>query len=223
MPKSYAVRTITGKKPESSFFKNVQQAVMEGDETRNTEYKLAQKCFMSDVDRYWAYHELLIKKSGRANGKLFDKYYEPHRFPFFHDRERNLIYICTKKQVVRSFLDTSNLHKDWPNVKINYSAMEPLLPAITGAWFCELKQAYVSTAGYFGQHVDRSEDFKKAAKLGSISVLYINTPGEDGNEHRVGITAEGAIVLSKNMELEEDEIKLVTNVYDNYIAPTLGF
>jgi hypothetical protein len=222
MPKSFAVRTVIGKKPETSFFIAVQQAAMDGDETRNTEYKLAQESFFDNIDRYWAYHELLVKKPGRANGKMFSQYYEPHKFPFFYDRDRNLIYIGTKKQVVHSFLETSHLIKDWPGVKIDYKTIAPLLPTVTGAWFCELKQAYVSAAGYFGQHVDKSDDFKKAAQLGSISVLYINTTGYDGNEYRVGITSEGSIVLSKNMELEEDEIKLVASVYDKYIAPTLG-
>lgn len=221
VPKSFSIRTITGVKPKPSFSVPVQQAVMDEDETRNTEYRITQECFFDEIDRYTAYHELIIKKPGRVFGKIFNKYYEPHSFPFYHDKERNLIYIATKKQVVRSFLEMSHLIKEWPSVEIDYNAMAPLLPTVTGAWFCELKQAYVSAAGYFGQHVDKSDDFKRAAQLGSVSVLYINTIGDNGNEYRVGITSEGSVVLSKNMELEEDEIRLVMSVYDKYIAPTL--
>ena len=223
MPKSYAIRSINGSGPQRSFSVPVQQTVMEGDETHNTEYKLAQQSFINNVDRYLASHELLIRKFGRANGHSFNQYYEPHRFPFFHIYDRNLILLASNKRVVRSFLEVSKLSQQWPAVKIDYNAIAPLLPTITGAWFCELNLAYVKAAGYYGQHVDKSDDFKRAAGLGSVSVLYINTTGDDGNEYRVGITSEGAIVLSKNMELEEDEIRLVMSVYDKYIAPTLGF
>ena len=55
--------------------------------------------------------------------------------------------------------------------------MTPILPAITGAWFCELNLKYVNSAGYFGQHVNRSDQFKMAADTITLNLLSIK-PGE---------------------------------------------
>lgn len=221
--KSYSIRIVKGKLPKESFSTYIQPAFFDSDHTAETYYKLSHPSFIECVDRYTAHHELKVNKIGRANGKLFTFYYEPHDFPFYHIHNRSLIYICTKKDVVKDFLHNANLDKDWPAVPIDYAAMTPLLPPITGAWFCQLNLKYVKTAGYFGNHIDRSDQYKEAAERGQISVLYINIPWPPGGpEYKVGITSGGAIVILKNLELEEEEIKLVTHVYDTYILPTLA-
>lgn len=222
MPKSFSIRLVNNNPPQKRFSDGVQQALFNGDESANTNYELFNPSFLNGVERYTAYHELLVNKPGRANGQPFSCYYEPHYFPFYHDKNRSLLYINTKKVVVNSFLEHLGLNKSWPKVPIDYEAMAPILPTITGAWFCELNLKYVNSAGYFGQHVNRSDEFKKAAECGNISVLYINTPWPPpgGREYRVGITSDGAVVLSKNMSLEEHEVELVSYVYDTFIAPT---
>ncbi|PRR71963.1 hypothetical protein [Neomoorella humiferrea] len=221
MPKSFAIRIIKKYRPEETFYLPVQEVIPGSDEASNASYELIKPSFMDGVDKYKAHYELKVMKFGRANGQTFNFYYEPHDFPFYHIHKHSLLYICAKKHVVHGFLSDTGFDKYWPPIQINYADMASLLPPITGAWFCELKQQYVHSAGYFGNHVDKSEEFKKAASSGQISVLYINTswpPG--GPEIRVGITKEGAIIISKNLEFEEDEISLVTHVYETFIAPT---
>jgi len=194
----------------------------EGEEESETSYSLSQPSFMKDVDRFTAHHELKVDRYGRAHGKYFSFYYEPYNFTFYYDRARNLVYLCAKKKVVNSFIEDIGLSSNWPKITVNYEAMIPYLQNITGAWFCQLKLEYLNTAGYFGPHVNRSEYFKKAAELGQISVLYISLSWPlGGNEYRVGITSDGAIILPKTMELEDEEIAIVQYVYDTFIAPTL--
>lgn len=223
MTKSFAIRVVERYPPEKYYCKPVQQVIPGNDEPANTHYEIFKPSFMEGVDKYKAYHELKVHKFGRANGQTFNFYYEPHEFPFYHIHKHSLLYICAKKELVRSFLLDIGYDKYWPPIKINYESMTPFLPPITGAWFCELKLQYVSTAGYFGNHIDRSEEFKKAARKGQISVLYINIswpPG--GPEIRIGITREGSVIITKPLEFEEDEILLVTYVYEKFIAPTLA-
>lgn len=222
MPQSFLVRKVTKNPPFDCYKAPVQEAVSGVDETANTSYKLVQSSFIDSIDRYIAHHELFVKKIGRAHGKMFSFYYEPYDFPFYYDKKRNIVYIGANKEVAKSFLEHIGREKDWEAIPINYEAMTPLLPPITGAWFCELKLQYVSSAGYFGRHVDRSNEFKKAAKSGQISVLYINVAlYNDGQEFRVGITSKGSIVVAQKFQLEEQQLELLSNVYDTYIAPTL--
>lgn len=224
MPQSFLIRRVIKNPPVDYFEAPIQTAIPGEDETANTSYRLVQSSFIDSIDRYIAHHELLVKKIGRAHGRMFNFYYEPYDFPFYYDNKRNLIYIGTNKEVAKSFLEHIGREKDWEAVPIDYEAMTPFLPPITGAWFCELKLQYVSSAGYFGRHVDRSDEFKKAAKNGHISVLYINVPWPDNNspDFRVGITSKGSIVIAQKFELEEHQLELVSHVYDTYIAPTLG-
>lgn len=232
MYKSFSIRVIEKNPPQNKFSTLRQQAMIKRQEhvnigepeSKNTWYQLNNPQFMHGISRYIAYHELKIVRTGRPpRGEEFNYYYEPHNFQYYMDSHRNLIYISAKKNVAKSFINAIKVNKDWPPLKINYEIMMPLLPTITGSWFCDLKLQYVSSAGYYGQHVDRSEEFKKAAKEGKISIIYINVsmlPSD--REQRIGITSDGAIIIPRGMELEEQEIELVTHVYDKYLLPTLG-
>ena len=223
MARSFALRLITKNKPQEKYVLPSQFALPGNNGGLETNYHISQLDFVEGIDRYTAYHEIEVKKSGKANGSFFNSYYEQHNFTFLHDTKRSIINLRTNKVVASSFVNALSLDKDWPKIPINYAAMTPILPAITGAWFCELKQQYVRSAGYFGQHVDKSDEFKKAAECGQISVLYVNVAWPTGGpEYRVGITSEGSIIMSKHLDLEEKEIELVSYVFDTFISPTLG-
>ena len=225
MPMSFTLRLANGTVPEEEFSMELQQAIPDCgiDEEARTNYKLVDACICENVSKYEANHELKIRRKGRANGGQFQYYYEPLPFPFYHDLSRDLILLGTRKKVAQSFLMATELDGNWPAVPIDYMRVLPLLPPITGAWFCKMKQQYLTAAGYFGNHVDRSDEYKRAAASGQISVLYVNVPWPSGGpEVRVGITSEGVIVLSQDLEPEEDRIKLVSHVYETYIVPTLA-
>jgi len=222
MARSFALRLVNKETPEDERYVPSQMAIPGNNDDLDTHYKISHHNFLEGVNRYTAYHEIEVKKSGKANGSFFTSYYEQHEFSFYYDIKRSMINLRTNKAVSNSFVNALGLENDWPKVPIDFAAMTPFLPAITGAWFCELKQQYVRSAGYFGQHVDRSDEFKKAAECGQISVLYINIAWPKGGpEYRVGITSEGSIVMSKHLDLEEKEIEIVSHVFDTYIAPTL--
>lgn len=229
--KSYTIRRVNGNnRPQKAysiqvrlpFTTNVESPDMVVDETTRTSYQLDKTQYVEGIDRYVAQHELLIKRLGRANGKEFNHYYEPHKFPFYHDHGRSLVYMGARKEVSHSFLQEAALDKKWVKIEVDYSKMYNILPPITGAWFCELKLKNLRSAGLWGNHVDKSDQYKLAAEKGQISVLYITIPWPPGAEEvMVGITREGAVVVSKNLQFTEDELRLVTHVYDTYILPTL--
>ena len=210
--------------PRESFVAPVQMTMAFEDQPAETCYQLSHRAFWDGIDRYIADHEILVKTMGRANGQCFSQYYEPHRFPFYHDHRRGLAYLAVKKNVAKSFLIAAGLNEAWPAISIDYEAMLPFLPPITGAWFSELQLQYIRSAGYFGQHIDRSDQYKLAEAIGKTSVLYVNVafPNPSGPEYRVGITAEGSVTIDQTLELEEDELDLVCHVYDAYIEPTLA-
>lgn len=222
---SFSLRLVQGRGPEDKFSVAVQQVIpnCEVDEGICTNYSLIDRRICENVSKYIAHHELKIRRRGRANGRPFEFYYEPHTFPFYYDSSKKLIVIGTKKQVASSFLTEAELSNHWTAVPVDYVNIIPLLPPITGAWFCKMKQQYLNAAAYFGNHVDRSDEYKRAAASGQISVLYINVPWPAGGpEVRVGITNDGVIVLAQDLELEVDRIKLVSHVYETYIVPTLA-
>ncbi|MBP2657792.1 MAG: hypothetical protein H6Q69_824 [Firmicutes bacterium] len=182
-----------------------------------------------EVVKYTAFQDVKQNKHGRILETSFTWYLEPHQFCMYYISGLNLMIIGTGKQTVETFLNQMKNDKSsgflCEHIDVDFKKIQPLLPIISGAWFAELqkKKQYLKAAGYFGNHVDQSEEFKAAAEAGVISALSL--PYEfRGRTISISITKNGAIVIYSRIKNQitqnpdvPSELELILNVYCKYI------
>jgi hypothetical protein len=181
------------------------------------------------IANYEAFQDVKQNKHGRIADRTFTWYLEPHQFNIYHIATHNLLIIAAGKKTVESFIGQMESDKNsgllCKRIEIDFKKIQSLIPIISGAWFDELQRArpYIAAAGYFGNHVDKSEEFKSASEAGVISALSLpyNFKGRD---IKISITKNGTIVLYNRFTNQitkapdiPSELELVINVYHQYI------
>lgn len=222
MPTSYTICDVEEFPDKDNFFVQSQHKLTQTDsivEDPKTSVNLHHKNYFNDFDRYNCEHEILQHKHGIANGAHFQKYREPHDFPAYYSIKQRIFIIKSSKSISNSFITTCNNkigNFECKRLETDYEKIIPILSTISGAWFANLKTSFVKSAAYFGPHVDRSQEFKKAAEDGMISSLNVNHPF-NGEEHVTAITKDGSVVLYNNYINELTELKIVLNIFNKYL------
>jgi hypothetical protein len=141
-----------------------------------------------------------------------------YRFPVFVDRsatngDHNLL-VRTKADIAKDFIE--RLRKgvddfDALDRQVNFQELRPYLTYISGAWFADMRTANLSSAGMFGSHVDRSGEFTRAARHGTLRSLTIFYKHREAQYH-VMITSSGTIVVYDSFDSLEEELDLVLDI-----------
>lgn len=183
------------------------------------------------VNLYKAYVDIVVNKKGKVFHEIFYKYLEPNEFIIYYVKEINIfIFGSASKDAVNQFIDYVNTDKnsglELEPIEVDFKALQPLIPVIIGVWFGDMNKQYLKTAGYFGNHVDRSKEFTEAIEgKAKISQLLFNY--EFKNEFfTVAVTRKGAVVLYSRIKDEktktpdiQSEIQLALQIFINFILP----
>jgi hypothetical protein len=182
------------------------------------------------LDKYQIYIDILVNKKGKVFHKNFHRYLEPNEFFAYHVKELNIfIFSGTQKDVVKQFVHEINTDPNsgliLEDIEVDFKNLQPLVPVISGVWFGDMNKQFLRSAGYFGRHVDKSEEFKKAldgnAKISQLIFDYLF--GKD--IYSVGITKDSSIIMYSRIKDKinkipdiKSEILLTTQIYNNFIA-----
>lgn len=207
---------------EISFQYDLLEDLVEGEP--ETYIKSYRKEFHLGFNQYKCHHDYKHNKSGRVFQQDFTYYFEPLDFYTYYCTDTNLTMIQTKTDVAIDFIQKLNETKEYDinPIEIDFEKMIPHITEIGGAWFANLKKAHLKSAGLFGPHVNKSEEYKEAAKEGNISSIQINfISGTNSKEYTVLISSRGTIVLYDTHETIEAEMELVKDIYNKLIKPHL--
>lgn len=185
----------------------------ESREAVHTTVTMTTSDYRATVDRLEAVHDFRkrLRYPGRARSHVFQEYVSEYRFPVFVDRqspnEERVLMVRTKAEVAKDFMERLRKVPEFIAVerRVDFGAMRPQLSFIRGAWFANMRSANLASAGMFGEHVDRSDEFMRAERLGTLSSLTVFYPC-GGREYHTMITSSGTIVLYESFETEEDEL-----------------
>lgn len=189
-----------------------------------TYIKLSEESFHKDLDRYKCHHDYKHNKHGRVFHKDFSYYYEPIDFSTYYSSSDKLTLVQVKTDVGLDFIKQLNQSGEYSiePVDMKFEKMIPHILEIKGAWISDLKDAHLKTAGYFGPNVNLSDEYIESAKEGNISSMVIQfTSSSDKKEYTITISRKGSIYIANTIELLEDKIELVLEVYDKLIKPHL--
>lgn len=150
----------------------------------------------------------------------FTEYLQPVDFPSFYDQSRQIIIFQAPKKVCRGVV--ANL-KAAPQpvalveMVVDFTKVLALCSEYQGAWFRGIS-ARVRAAGLSGEQIQDDALFKKLLKDGELSNVTIPWL-LDGTEHRVMITASGAVVLVQDYKANQGlELQIATDVYDRLLS-----
>lgn len=184
------------------------------------------------VQLYKAHQDLLHKKYGFVHGKPFFSYLEPRDFRLFACPQKNIALLNTGKDVTSAFIKSVNDDVDsgWKldHISIDYKKLAPLIPVISGAWIGNMEKQFVHAAGFFGNHVDRSDEFRNASDVGQINQLSFPYYFE-GQEILIAITRRAGVILYNRIGdmktgvfYESDEVRLVLQIYDEILSKSIS-
>jgi hypothetical protein len=219
--KSYLICKVERFNDQESYLVPIQESfgdVYEGE--AEIRIKLIHKNYHQSFNRYNCHHDFKHKKHGKAFNKYFTYYFEPIDFNMYYCSNSSLALVQTKTEISLDFIKQLNdkgYYKLLPT-EINFKAMAPFITEMSGVWISNLKRTHVKTAGFFGPHVNRSEEFKEAAGEGEVSSIQMNYLSPfSGEEHTIGISQKGSVVLYDRFQTITDELDLIINIYETLI------
>lgn len=181
------------------------------------------------IDKYQMYIDVVVNKKGKVFHQKFHRYLEPNEFYSYHIKELDiLVFGGSQKDVVKQFIYEMNTDPnsglELENIEVDFKNLQPLIPVISGVWFGDMNKQYLRTAGYFGKHVDKSEEFKRAlddnAKISQLIFDYLF----QNERYTVGITKDCSIILYSRIKDRitkipdiKSEILLAAQIYNNFI------
>lgn len=179
------------------------------------------KEFHAGFDQYFCHHDFKHKKRGKVFNKNFSYFWEPIDFYTYYNPINKLTLVGTKTEVSLDYIKKLNGtgYFDIKPVNINFEKMIPKIDEMNGAWFANLKKAHLKTAAFFGPHVNKSDEYKEAAKEGNISSINIYFINNKKKEYSISISQKGSIVLYDHFATIEEELDLVLQIYERLIKP----
>lgn len=210
--------------PKTEVFGTEDQLYLQVDHQYNLEnvhttVRRAVTDFRPGVERLEAVHDFLrkLKYPGRARNHQFQEYVSEYRFPVFVVRQENeadpVMVVRTKAEVAKDLMERLRQVPDFHAIerRVDFAALRPSLTFIKGAWFANMRSANLAAAGMFGDHVDRSDEFMRAERLGTLSSLSVFYRCGDRQYHTM-ITSSGGIVLYDSFDSEEEELDVVLQI-----------
>lgn len=222
-PKTYLVCDVL-KFNKHSYSSPIQQELegLESEGQQETSLNLSDEYYYEGFHRYNCYHDYKHNRFGKVWNKIFNYYFEPTNFYLYYNETFKLILVSIKTDVGLDFIDKLNKssYYEIKPIEIDFMAMYPFILEINGAWIANINQTYLKTAGYFGPHVNKSEEFKQAAKIGEVSSLMLKYVSPLKEEITIGISKKGSITLYDSFDRIEDEIYIILDIYNKLIRPT---
>lgn len=217
MAKSYTFCTAERFK-DGELHADLQIRLEDVEENPETYYFVEQRQFHEGFDLYKAHHDLKVRQFGKVYGKTFNSYLQPTDFAMYFRPTDRLALLATKRDVVDGFLAALAESKKGTEIKRHSVDLQSLVHRgkIVGAWFSEIQQPNLKTAGFFGPDVDRSQEFQTATNRGQLSEVLFSHRDSGGEEHTVAITKNGAVILYKNYATVQDELDIALQVFKTY-------
>lgn len=196
-------------------------------ETSKTKLTKLQDNFLPGVIRFEALHEYLVrlKFSARARGTSFREFVSPYKFQAYlqngNSKELPYFIVGTKSEVAEDFVKRLNERAEGFRshpLKVDFEKLRPLIEVVVGAWFRDMKAANLQSAGVFGAHVERSEEFKHAESVGHLGNLMISYSWND-DQYIITLTEDAGVVLFTQFEVEEDALKLILDIKEKLLVP----
>lgn len=235
MPSSYQIFDVRGL-PSGEYFTVGEQLNLLADNDHNieecrTEVRATTTALDGKLQRMDVSHDFRVqlKYPGRARHMLFQEYVTPYKFPLFlsGDSAEPFRYalVATKKRVAHDFVRRMNKEEPafhFEATQVDFECLRPRLSYVTGAWFGSMRAANLSTAGFFGHHVDQSEEFQHAESVGELRNLLVEVVDEADLAHPVMVTADGGIILYRSYQTEDEELALVDATLTGLLRDCVG-
>lgn len=185
-----------------------------------TYIKPAKENYFLNFDKYICHHDYKHNAHGRVFQKSFSYYFEPLNFYTYNNPSNALTLIQTKTDVALDFISKLSQTGEYnvEPVVVDFKSMIPHIDEVAGAWIADLKRAHLKTAGFFGPHVNKSEEYKRAAEEGNVSSISIKFTS-NSKEYTVLISGKGSIVLYDSFNTIEEELDLILQIYEQLIKP----
>jgi hypothetical protein len=188
-------------------------------ENVHTTVELVKENFREGVDQFAVEHDFLVKLKypGRVSDVQFDEYVSPYRFPIYVDRsnqdEAPILIVQTKGKVAADFVRRMTLQSSFLALErqLDFQSLRPQIEVITGGWFGQMRAANISSAGMFGSHVDKSDEFIRAERIGTLRQLLCPIMHNDST-YSVSIMSNGGVVLFDSFDTPEDALDLVLHI-----------
>lgn len=150
----------------------------------------------------------------------FNEYLEPVDFHAYHANQKKIVIFQAPKKACRGVV--GNLRRSDCGIRlvemvVNFEKVLDLVSEYQAAWFRSVSTR-VRAAGIHGDHIQDDTLFKKLLRDGELSNVTIPWHME-GADHRVMITASGAIVLIQDYKANIGlELRIVMNVYEKLLS-----
>ena len=233
MPTAFQVFAVDRFPPEEAF-ETEEQLTLLGDIENNMEITSTKVAKVPPhppgLTQFLAQHDFLFQLTfpGRARGTEFREFVTLYKFPIFLGSDNDAcgfrpLLVKTKKKVAADFTKRLNTKIDAFVVRptsLDFDCLRPRLELIRGAWFGNIRQPHLASAGVFGQHVDLSDEFKHAEEVGELKNLLIELQAGEST-HTVMVTGGGGIVLYYSYQTVEDEVHVAVSALNGILAGCL--
>jgi hypothetical protein len=231
MPTSYHIFQLE-RFPSQALFETEEQLTLFDNDEQNMEVVSTKVSFAKDFGEYGlrkfdVMHDFLVKLKypGRARRLTFGEYVCPYVFPCYIPvgQPQRFILVQTKNTVAKDFISRLNGRLSSfsaKSLRVDFEALRPKLPSVNGAWFSNMQASHLSTAGVFGSHVDRSDEFQHAEIVGKLKAL-IWPHVINGITFTMMITEEGGVVIYSSFATEEDALNVFMDMKIKLLDPVL--
>lgn len=225
MGKTYLICNLISFPNTASYLLSQQQTLLDDEGPAEIKFNLEQTNFFKSFNKYNAHHDFKVMKKGRIKNHNFDFFYEPLDFNFYIDTTRSIMLVRIKTDVALDFVSKFNDEKPFfiQPITINFQKIIAQINDISGAWFADLNKHHLKSAGYFGDGVDKSQEYQDAAKIGNISAINFKYPAKFNNEeYAVTISSKGSLYLRESLTDEKEELDVVLEIFDNLLKTTIS-
>lgn len=174
------------------------QKAFEGiaDDAPHTKLKFLGSSENEFFNKYLIIYEHIVEVHGRYQNQPIRYYIAEEEIEVYKHRDENFIIAKGRGPTVRAALDALKADKklNFVNYEVDILSLKRDLKEgnIKGAWFGDLNQANVETAGIFGTSVDQSDLWDELESTGNLKAVVIEV-----DRRSFMITRSGVIVMYK--------------------------
>lgn len=184
------------------------------EESPETRIDVDVESYHNGFSRYCVLHDVVIRATGRVFHQDFYQYLKRTNFHLYYCPTTKLMIIASSQAVAASFMKTMEKHYPQMTGKrlpIDFDRVRPRLSFISGAWFANLQESHLTSAGLFGPNVHQSTQFKEAERLGRLSSIFVTCEFGD-QEYKVMLSSAGSIVLFDRLADDQEALDLILNI-----------
>ncbi len=197
-----------------------QGALIEQMDPPETRIVLHREDYLDDYAEYEVNHEKIVKDRGRVGETRFTQYIRPAEFDAYYEAQENLLLLRTNVDTARDFIKTANdrlVSFKARAYEVDFPQLVERIDRISGAWFREIPDRFLSSLGIFGSNVNRSDQYKYYVKEGEVSSLMFDY-SLDG-QWTVLVGRFGNMVIYDKLNSRRVELKLVYSLFKDVVSP----